>query len=356
MNKKLLVLAVAGAVATPMLANAQSDGLRIYGRVGTSITYEDRSYDYPNADEAREDSSRIDLDDYSSRLGLRYDSSIGYGMAVHGQYEFSLFGDREADDEGDAVSDVRIASVGISGDFGRIDLGNLWSAYYNAVGGNIDAMGMIYETIAQGPFRSSNTIKYSNAFGPVDLEVDLRLRDDKSDGGPSGDQTEMLSGNGFGVGVTFSPMNRLSVGVAYDSESVDDDYADAADGDEVTRFGVSGAYQFGAVTAKAGWQQASDDRMGGEDISSYYLSADGSISEATTWRVGYAVGESLYEAGNDDVRANEDSDQLFYGVYHALGGGFLLFYEGSFETAGSNDGDQAGYEQFEQEIGMQVDF
>ena len=62
-----------------------------------------------------------------------------------------------------------------------------WGAYYNIAGVHVDPTfsvgGSLYYVDSAlgadsgGPLRTANTIKYSNSFGPVSLELDARFDD-----------------------------------------------------------------------------------------------------------------------------------------------------------------------------------
>ncbi len=87
---------------------------------------------------------------------------------------------------GAGVVSTRVATVGLSGAFGSVNLGNQWGAYYNQVGVHVDPtfwVGGAKYYLSDGPLRTPNTIKYSNSFGPVSLEVDARLDDSGKQGG-----------------------------------------------------------------------------------------------------------------------------------------------------------------------------
>ena len=102
----------------------------------------------------------------SSRFGVKYSQEMGNGLTAHGKYEFSTTTDKE----GAGINDTRVATVGLSGAFGRIDVGNQWSAYFDTFGTLVSptyTLGYyLYSSVGGGPFRASNTIKYSNSFGP----------------------------------------------------------------------------------------------------------------------------------------------------------------------------------------------
>ena len=163
MNKKLIAVAVSSALAAPVIAQAEGE-VRVYGRINQSIQL---------TDESGKDSD-IDQSTVSSRFGIRYDNELGNGLAVHGRYEFDVRVDNET-----GIKDLRIGTVGLSGAFGRVDVGNQWSAYYNTFGSLVSPAFTlayyIYSSIGGGPLRASNNLKYSNTFGPVYFELDGRL-------------------------------------------------------------------------------------------------------------------------------------------------------------------------------------
>ncbi len=101
----------------------------------------------------------------------------------------------------------------MSGGFGRIDVGNQWSAYFDTFGTLISptySLGYyLYSSVGGGPYRTSDTIKYANSFGPVYLELDYRSND--------GNGTNAQDKNGYGIGLTLTPMDNLTISVAVDN-------------------------------------------------------------------------------------------------------------------------------------------
>ena len=200
MNKKLIAAAVSAAVMAPVAAHAESS---FYARVNNAIDINDLSGD-----------GTTDVSGISSRFGFKGNADIGNGLTAHGRYEFSTTTDKE----GGGVEDTRLASVGLSGGFGRVDVGNQWSAYYDTFGTLVSptySLGYyLYSSVGGGPFRTSNTIKYSNSFGSLYAELDIRL----DDGGSEHDDAEKIHGDGIGLGLSFSVTDNLTIAVAFDSE------------------------------------------------------------------------------------------------------------------------------------------
>ncbi|MDA7967726.1 MAG: porin, partial [Gammaproteobacteria bacterium] len=178
MNKKLIAAAVAATVA-PVAAQAQ---VSVYGRINNAVDIKDIRGE-PAAKKSSADGgttagvartaeefaafstdnpSTTDISGVASRFGVRYSGDIGGGMTALGRYEFATTTDKE----GPGVNDTRIATVGVQGPFGTINVGNQWSAFFNTVGTHVSptySLGYyLYSSVAGMPFRASNTVKYSN--------------------------------------------------------------------------------------------------------------------------------------------------------------------------------------------------
>jgi predicted porin len=317
MNKKLLAVAVSAAIMAPVASQAE---VIVYGRINNALDITD----------VDGQDGTTDISGIVSRFGIKASADMGNGLEARGRYEFSTSSDKEQP----GIGDIRIATVGISGGFGAIDVGNQWSAFYNAVGTNMDptyTLGYyIYSSYAGGPYRESNAIKYSNSFGPIYLEIDGRLNDSEE----GNDVAEKLSGNGGGIGIVWQATDNLSFGAAFDSED-----APGGIGDDTDRTGVTAKWDSGGWFAMVGWMETETGDFGTKDLS-FYGGFD--FSDATTLMVGYAGGTS--------DAADNDADQVFLGVYHSLGGGLKLWFEG---TSVSYDapGDLSRYL-----LGMRIDF
>ncbi len=448
MNKKLIVAAVSAAVALPVVAQAE---ITVYGRVNNAIDINDLNGNVNKPADGNTEST-TDVTGIVSRFGLKGTTDIGNGLTAHGRYEFET----SSDNEGGGVNDTRIATAGVSGSFGRIDIGNQWSAYFNTFGTQVSpsySIGFyLYSSAAGGPYRASNTIKYSNSFGGVALEVDVRLNDDASPEG--GDVAEKLRGDGFGVGITFPVTSNITIALAADSEDRDSSGAaptlvrqeaakptalipavgavDAVDavaatadtpamqavdavaavaeiparnaayqlaqiagdgtlatlsaadtrGRDEDRFGAAIRFDLGSsYWLTLGWQnyKTSDlsysgvlDRnddgaivgaaeetasltSSGVDIDSTYIYGGGNFNPKTNWVVGLSDANDGRDASNNGVTkaitATDDSSQVFWGVYHNVGGGLRLYYE-----AVNYESENAGKDGARHLLGMRVDF
>lgn len=337
MNKKLIALAVGGVVSAPV---AYAD-ITAYGRINNAIDFSDGD---------------TDISTVASRFGFKGSGDIGNGLTAFGRYEFSTGTDKELP----AVGDIRLAFVGLSGGFGSVSIGNQWSAFFNSVGTIVSPTFSLGAGSAT-PFRASNTIKYANSFGPVSLQVDVRLNDSEEDN----DVAESLNGNGYGIGLTINPTDFFTLALAIDSEEensstrtvpADEDVTPGDDdvvttglvtttttvdgvtnvatrsiptmtmttaNDDTDRIGIAATFSFGGFGINVGYQ-SDEHRMNMRgstetDTTNLFLSYE--INQFKVL-VGFGTRD-----GNGPNDALADADTNFIGLYYNLGGGLRLWLE-----------------------------
>ena len=296
MNKKLIALAVASVVAAPA---AYSADVSLYGRINNAIQVSKDG-----------DGSNTDISTVGSRFGIKASSELGNGLTASGRYEFATTTDKELDN----IADLRIGTVGLSGGFGSVTVGNQWSAFFDTVGTDLDAaytLGASLYSAAGGVYRSSNTIKYSNSFGPVYMEADLRL----NESGDTADTAEALRGDGYGLGVRVSPTEVFTFAVAIDSEQ-------RSTGD-IDRSGVSARLNLGNFYGMLGYQASEVGTNESESQVQLWLGTD---FGSTRVQVGFGEADLNFSDNSDAMR---NASQITVGVYHSLGGGMKLYYEGA---------------------------
>lgn len=184
MNKKLLSLAVAGAIAVPMAApvmvsTASADegtGPTVYGRVRLGL----------QRDEVAADGNNWGLENDSSRVGIKGTEDLGNDMSVFYRYEFGV--NTTAEDNGDSAALTRRHSyVGLQGNFGAISAGRQTTSYYALTGSNY-ALGnsytgnyLIYEDNTDTSDKASDSIRWQKSFGDLTVGADMILdQDDQS--------------------------------------------------------------------------------------------------------------------------------------------------------------------------------
>ncbi len=118
------------------------------------------------ASDDQKDKNTSGLSDNGSRWGIKGSSDISEGLTAVYQYEMRFDGSTAADKENG------LSFAGLSGGFGTITAGRLWSASYNHIGG-IQDIGNVY---GGGDFtaRTSNTVSYAVSVGSVSFQADIQ--------------------------------------------------------------------------------------------------------------------------------------------------------------------------------------
>ena len=156
-----------------------------------------------------------------------------------------------------------------------------------------------------GPFRTPNTISYSNSFGPVSIQADTRI----DSGGDGGD--------GNAVGASIAINDNIKIAAAID------------DSDAGSLTGLAAQVSMGNYWASIA-QQSSNPEGDGADPSTVQLWVGGSWGNTSAM---------LGTGSHDDDAGGEPSD-VTLGVYHDMGGGFkLLFESNSKDTDGALNDD-----------------
>jgi predicted porin len=112
MNKKLVALAVAGAFALPLAAQAQTANVTLYGRLNVDLEFVKGE----QADGSNPTVNRVSSN--SSRLGVRGTESLGGGLNAIFQIESSINGDTNGGNLGG-----RETFVGLQGSWGKFTVG-----------------------------------------------------------------------------------------------------------------------------------------------------------------------------------------------------------------------------------------
>jgi predicted porin len=125
MNKKLAAIAVAGAFALPLAAEAQTAQVTLYGRANMDLEFVKASG--PGAaDGSTSTVTRVSSN--SSRFGLRGTEALGGGLTAFFQVENSVNWDGNGASNANTIAN-RETFVGLQGSFGQVWLGRSLSPY-----------------------------------------------------------------------------------------------------------------------------------------------------------------------------------------------------------------------------------
>lgn len=133
MNKKLIALALAGAFAAPLAAQAQSTSgnVTIYGFLRIAVENATMSGSTAALPATHSGSSRLRVNDNSSALGFRGEEDLGGGLKAIWQLESAVLPDGLNNPAVTAPTfGSRNSHVGLKGNWGELSMGR-WDVYYH---------------------------------------------------------------------------------------------------------------------------------------------------------------------------------------------------------------------------------
>ena len=292
MQKKLLTLAVAGALAAPAVALAQ---VEVYGTIHMSIN----SMKYGEATGGAPASvSKLDVASHASNIGVRARESLGGGLSAWAQVETNASMERSNNVAHTSNFASRNSAVGLQGGWGNAfvgqwttpwaDLDALWGIGTVATYGPVTSIIGRRETTGAAPNpncanggsglggggtgtcdsvegaggvghafwrRISNSIHYqSPVFGGAQVKIAYQTNQDKSTA------TTAVNGSAaaveadpqmYSASVTWAGMGgRLRVGAAFDSHK---DFTTVGQSDD--GFRITGGWNFGFADIGLAYEQ-----------------------------------------------------------------------------------------------------
>ena len=182
----------------------------------------------------------------------------------------------------------RQSYVSLSGGFGTITVGRIWSASYNHYGAALDPTWFKGSGGADGAtYTIGNTVSYSSSAGDVSFQIDKVTGDD-----------EMLQ---FGATADLGP---VGVGLGYWS----------SDSDDSGFTGVALSAGAGGVGIAVGL--GSEDNAMGVSSDTSLLSLSGALGDS-----GVSYGVQVASSDNDDL------DQTLISLVNTLGPGVAIHFE-----------------------------
>jgi predicted porin len=287
MNKKLLTIAMAAAMVAPLVATADTT---VYGKINTAIM---------NVDDGTNDAWGVENGYAGSRLGFKGTEDLGNGMKAFFQYEFKADGQSD----GGLSSGGRLANVGLTGGFGTVVLGQVWSPYYNTVDvTDIMDLSPTENKYFMGPGRINNVAAYitpnfSGLTATAGVIMDIESMEDGADiynisvdyangpltAGVSYLSYEATNEDQWGLGLKYK-MDMFAVMAQYE----DNNDADA------DSWALGGEAYFGNNTVKAVYGSKS---VGSADLDAWSIGVKHNFSKRTFVYAGY---ESQSPDGGDD--------------------------------------------------------
>jgi predicted porin len=299
MQKKLLSLAVAGALAAPAAALAQ---VEVYGTIHMSFNY----MKYGDSTSGIPSVTKFDVASHASNIGVRARENLGGGLSAWAQVETNASMERSNNVAHTSNFASRNSAVGLQGNWGNVFLGQwttpwadldaLWGigtvATYgpitsiigrrettgappnpncvNAGSGLGGAPGNCDSVEAGGgvghPFwrRISNSVHYqSPVFGGAQIKVAYQVNQDKAEASPG---VVAADPSMWSASITWAGMGgRLRIGAAYDAH---EEFTTAGETDTGMR--VTGGYNFGFADVGFAYEQMTYKIVGGDVDATQY--------------------------------------------------------------------------------------
>ena len=188
MKKLIAVMAFAGVLSVPSVIFADASW---YGSLRGGVAFgqgEDTRYA-----------------DGNSRWGIKGSNELADGLTANYRFEHQF----STENAGLArtgnilgAKTGRLANVGLSGGFGNLSLGTIWSASFNGTGAITDN-SMLWGN-SHTSYTVGNALSYSNSVGNASFQVDA-IMDSARDTGDAVDQVE------FGMSIGLGDIGKLAV-------------------------------------------------------------------------------------------------------------------------------------------------
>lgn len=359
MNKSIIALAVAGALAASAAAQAETT---LYGSARIGVTYTQPHGPGP-------DKSSWDVANEASRIGVKGSEDLGGGLKVIYQYEFGVNIDGGTNDfasttavdkDGKSATgkdgsplNRRLSSVGLTGGFGTVVLGRVWSAPYLYVGSLTD----VFNSSSSGQATVMGWDRLNSTVGTGTANTGSSVGGDRvSDvvayitptfSGFSGAGAIVMNGNGTNSGDNREDIDAYDIAGGYTlgGLSIGASYRDFKALD-YTQWTVGAAYKFPFGLRFAGtysdrdvdgkntpdpsvWDLVAEYNFGANTVRAGYASYDHdmkNVSDVDAWRVGYQYDlskrtrlwvEYLDESNIGNVaKAQTDRNFLSIGMRH----------------------------------------
>ena len=212
--------------------------------------------------------------DAYSRIGFKASHGLTEGITAFAQLELPLdVPNKAVQDPWDQGEDIRIAKIGLKGDFGNVSIGQMWMPYYNAIAYPVDMFSSYYSGFATyTTFRKGDTLSYyTPSFGGLSTAFGYSLDNGAADtDGDADDRLQVTVSYAFGdvtlsaglddlggandlkiwgASLAWQATDALYIGAKYEQHDSDIDNGYGADGDAAMN--LYAGYDIGRHTLKA---------------------------------------------------------------------------------------------------------
>jgi predicted porin len=293
MQKKLLTLAVTGALAAPAAALAQ---VEVYGTIHMSFNY----MKYGDSTSGIPSVTKFDVASHASNVGVRARENLGGGLSAWAQVETNASMERSNNVAHTSNFASRNSAVGMQGNWGNVFLGQwttpwadldaLWGvgtvATYGPItsiigrrettgaapnpncanaGSGVGGVGTNCDSVESAggvghPFwrRISNSVHYqSPVFGGAQFKVAYQANQDKAEASPG---VTAADPSLVSASITWAGMGgRLRIGAAFDRH---EEFTTVGESD--TGWRVTGGWNFGFADVGLAYEQMTYKTLGGD--------------------------------------------------------------------------------------------
>jgi predicted porin len=293
MNKKLLTIAMAAAMVAPLVATADTT---VYGKVNTALV---------NTDNGTDDYWKVQNGYAGSRLGFKGTEDLGNGMKAFFQYEFST----DAQTNG-GVTGGRLANVGLTGGFGTVVLGQVWSPYYNTVDvTDIMDLSGVGNSYYIGALRIGNVAAYVTPnFSGLTATIGTII-----DGMPGEDGVDV-----YNISVDYAN-GPLTAGVSYlSNEHTNMDQWGFGAKYKMDNFAVMAQYEDANDADADSWALGGEAYFGNNTVKAVYGSADLAGADYDVWSIGvkHNFSKRTFVYAGYETADDADVDVFGLGLQH----------------------------------------
>jgi predicted porin len=334
MNKKLMAMAVAGALAAPMAALAQTSTVQVYGLVNMEYGFVNQA-DMPSG----VGRSNVDaLNAGASRLGFRGEEQLGGGLSAWFQCEsdFRFLGGTT---ETSGTWCDRNSALGMKGGWGNAYIGT-WDSPAKKTGGlyrvgvnDTGWTGVTTMTQSNGGIwtgtvsdRNPHSVNYdtpnfggfSATFQYTTLQVARNAGGTMSGGGVTNNQAPTAKGRRIGASVQYvgGPLAVYGNYSQADDDKSGGTNAAGANGGKDTYWSIGGSFAFGPAKVAAAYFDGEIDIgagawpgtvIGSRERKSWHVSGEWNIAGPHTLRGGYSHAGDTKGVGISSALLNADN-------------------------------------------------
>ena len=320
MNKKIIAVAIAAAIAAPMSASAASNQVTVYGKVHVTVDYADKAD--PAGDE-------LNVVSRASRIGFKGHEDLGNGIKAIWKAESTF---DFADGTG-FVNPSRNTYIGLAGGFGTFVIGRHDTPYKMATGKLdmfVDTMADFNATIGFEDVRTSQTIAYiSPSLSGVSFSGAL-VTPAKDGLAPNSAKNNEKDINAYSLAVVYKggpAFASLAFENGNELAGFTEEKWKIGLGISMAGFTLNGIYEdvknsFGTTADGDRWQLQAGYKMGSSTLKAMYGEASKELGSREAWSVGYDYNMSkrtrlyaLYVDHQSNV-SGADFDGFSLGMIH----------------------------------------